>query len=286
MRKVAVDKQTVEEIQNLFNEYPSIKKKDICEKFGISNDVLRRIIEEYSISTHRDDFKTDLSEDDIECLKKMFEESDVTLNDICKALNCSYSIMLKYIYSIYGKSKLDERKSKLYAISKTGSNNPSSLLKRECSTKWKGGHPDDGNGYSLAFNDGWIVDRPYDKYVFEHHLIMLKALHLHKMPHKGVIHHINHQRKDNDIDNLVLLSNGGHARLHSLERTARLSPTFNDQMDLNSYINWLGLSSIPVGFELFHIDGNPNNWQLNNIALLTSGARNHLCSVLNRKQDW
>ncbi len=272
MKKIEIPQEVIDEIRLLFIQYPSIKKKDICAKFKISNDVLRRIIEENDITTNKDDYVTELSTDKLTKLKDLFDNTDKSLESIRKELNCSYSVMLKYIEKIYGHNALVARKSKLYSLSKLGSNNPASVLKRSKSPKWRGGCLDDGNGYTLVFNDGWMDNKHYDNYVFEHQLVMLKALNIHKMPNHGVIHHINHDRKDNNLDNLVLLSSGAHARIHSLERTYKLSKTDNPYISLDNFLVWLGLPTIPERFEIFYIDRDKTNWQLNNLAVLTKQA--------------
>lgn len=280
MRKVNINESTVKEIQALFNNFPNISKKEICKKFGFSYDVLRRVIEEYDIDTNRDDYEINLSPQQLEMLQCLFENDEIQLQDISRKLKCSYSVMLKAIRGMYGSEALEVRKSKLYSVSKSGSNNPQSLLKREFSNKWKGGKPDDGNGYSLVFNDGWIEEKSYDGYVFEHQLVMLKALNLHRMPNKGIIHHINHNRKDNSINNLALMTNGAHSRLHSLERIKKLSKTNNEIISLSKFLNWAGIENLPAEFTLFYIDKDSNNWQFNNLAILTQAACNLLNSML------
>lgn len=280
MRKIDIDATTVKEIQALFNNFPNITKKEICKKFGFSYDILRRVIEEYDIITNRDDYEIQLSPQQIEKLRSLFEANEIPLQEISKKLKCSYSVMLKAIRGIYGSKALEERENQNYTqFLNWGSNNPQYLLKREFSNKWTGGKPDDGNGYSLIFNDGWLEDKSYDGYVFEHQLVMLKALNIHSMPSKGVIHHINHKRKDNNIDNLLLMTNGAHSRLHSLERTRKLSKTSNDKINLSEFLNWASIKELPAEFTLFYIDGDSNNWQFNNLAILTQTA----CNLLNSK---
>lgn len=86
---------------------------------------------------------------------------------------------------------------------------------------WRGGvlraRPD---GYLMVKQDEHPRANNHG-YVFEHVLAMEK--HIGRFLHpREVIHHINRDRKDNRIENLLLLSSGGeHQKLHSAEDNRR-----------------------------------------------------------------
>lgn len=94
----------------------------------------------------------------------------------------------------------EEHRRKI-SIAKTGSNNPT----------WKGGRKITKEGYIYVYRKGH--HRACENYVYEHILV-------YEDHHKCCIlpwihtHHIDRNRQNNNIDNLMLLSPKEHRRIH------------------------------------------------------------------------
>ena len=281
MRRIEVSDTTIAEISKMLADGSS--KKSVCERFGISNDVLYRIQAENNICGKSDESnRFTLSDEKQKILYASFENTDLTLRQISNNINCDYFVMLRYLREKYGQSGLDNRKARLYSISKSGSNNPHKNLLKENSTNWKGGHPDDGSGYTLVFDDdNWMTTHKANEYVYEHQLTFLKALGLHKMPNNFVIHHIDLDKKNNEIDNLAFLTNSAHARLHSILRNHKINnhpEDLDNQLTLDEYLGKIGLTihSYPSEFTSFCVDMNVYNYCLSNVAIVTIKGLNSI----------
>lgn len=94
---------------------------------------------------------------------------------------------------------------------------PETILKRKQwrlnkSPSWKGGRTKTPEGYILLK----MPTHPFAKptgYIYEHRFVMEKRLGRY-LKNEEHIHHVNGVKNDNRIDNLVILSNTEHKRLH------------------------------------------------------------------------
>jgi hypothetical protein len=99
-------------------------------------------------------------------------------------------------------------KSIKYSKSRQGSKNPAYGKKREDNPRWKGAC-DDGYGYLTILWKG--------KRCFVHHVVVMEALGVSKLPKGLEVHHIDGNRKNNDLENLALVTRKGHQKIHFLQ---------------------------------------------------------------------
>jgi len=85
--------------------------------------------------------------------------------------------------------------------------------------RWKGGKRISREGYVLVL----IRKHPYltnDGYMFEHRIIMEKSLKRYLTPEE-VVHHKNGNKRDNRIENLMLMKKNKHGEFHGKSRQAK-----------------------------------------------------------------
>jgi hypothetical protein len=119
-----------------------------------------------------------------------------------KGKQLSEELKLKLSLAHIGNHHTEESKLKI-GLAKKGENN----------FNWKGGRYK-SRGYVLILKP----DHPYSNkqgYVYEHHLVMEKALNRYLLPTE-IVHHINGIKDDNRIENLMLFKNHSEHKKHHL----------------------------------------------------------------------
>lgn len=79
--------------------------------------------------------------------------------------------------------------------------------------KWKG-------GFLINRNRKYIYQGPNKKYIEESRIIMEQKLGR-KLDRKEIVHHINGNVQDNNPDNLLVMSQNEHIKIHHKDMTAR-----------------------------------------------------------------
>ena len=80
--------------------------------------------------------------------------------------------------------------------------------------RWKGGRRINGYGYIEVYAPNHPHASKRDKYMQEHRLVMEEHLGRLLDPTEERVHHINGDRTDNRLGNLVVLSRSDHAKFH------------------------------------------------------------------------
>lgn len=148
---------------------------------------------------------------------KLYETTELTLDEIGSKFGMSRCQVSWIINKEFSLEYRKERKSKCYRNSKLGEKNPMSGKTGDEHHNYKGDVPD-GKGYIMCLKPEWYTGRQGCKHVFKHHIVMCEYLGITKIPAGFHVHHVDGNKKNNEIVNLALLTAQAHMRLHQLER--------------------------------------------------------------------
>lgn len=147
---------------------------------------------------------------------KLYSEGGRTLEEIAGLLGVTRKQVWRATRRIPDE-QLTEIKRDNYSSSKLGENNPMKGKFGEKHPNYRG-ECDDGNGYKITLKPDWYTGRGRSKHIFVHHLVICEALGLAQIPSGFSVHHIDGDRTNNLINNLALLTNSAHSRLHGLDK--------------------------------------------------------------------
>lgn len=217
MRKIVFDEETVQKIRSYVSEGHTLK--ETCNRFTLKEDTLKRVMRENNIEAFykKNTPKKDIPAATVFLICKLFEFTDTSLQDICKEAHIEYWQMQEILNTYYTQQFQDKRKSRMYARSKQGIKNSMSGKFKELHHNYKG-TVGDGNGYLQCLKPDWYTGRKGSKHVFVHTVVMCEHLGLTELPKGWTIHHIDGNKQNNDINNLALITNSGHTKLHSIQR--------------------------------------------------------------------
>ena len=167
---------------------------------------------------------------DKDLLIDLYVNKEMAMNKIASYLEVSVGKVFNYIkrYGIEPRKTLTEAQRN--AISNSNKGRPCARkgthLSAETKLKLSEAHKLKGAGHKKARADGYIYlyypshpKSTKDGYIPEHHYVMEQSIG--RYINKGeVVHHKNHIRDDNRIENLELMTFKEHASLHMKERWA------------------------------------------------------------------
>ncbi len=148
-----------------------------------------------------------------ETLRKLYEEGQLSIRDIAKKLGCSIT-PVKYWMKKHGIKSRTLSESGVIRCEKKPQSNPGrkGMPKSHKSGKdnhqWKGGRSLTNNGYMRVRINGELV--------LEHRYVWEK--HNGQIPKGYQIHHIDEDKLNNKIENLQLMKNSEHQKLHKQPR--------------------------------------------------------------------
>lgn len=146
-------------------------------------------------------------------IKDALENTELTVVQIAESLNVGWKVVWNRLHGWYSKEFIMQRKQKNYARSKLGILNPMFGKTFEQHHQFKE-TKEDGRGYLLVLKPDWYTGRKNSRHVFAHSVVLCLALGITEVPPGFVVHHIDSNTRNNDIDNLCLVSISGHGKLH------------------------------------------------------------------------
>lgn len=152
----------------------------------------------------------------VEMVLALYRSRDIpTAAQIAKKLKTQPQYVLRVLKT---HMPLKERKALAalrYSRSKSGPKSPMYGRTGARHHNWKG-DCEDGKGYlTRVWKDGARH--------FVHSIVMMEFLGVTSLPPLAVIHHIDGNKKNNDISNLALTTGAGHAAIHSMQEKDSLS---------------------------------------------------------------
>ena len=147
----------------------------------------------------------------------------VEIRRMFKIPQCQFNAFKVLLISEYGLDYYNNRYKKQLSIRKLGNLNPMKGKTKEKHPNYKG-IVEDGKGYLMILKPKWYTGRKGSKHVFYHHVVMCEYLGITEIPEGFVVHHIDQDPKNNDINNLQLMTIQAHTKLHQQLRKCRDYP--------------------------------------------------------------
>jgi len=216
MRKIHFNEETIQQIRDYFAEGHTVEQ--VCNRFTLKYDTLKRVMFENNIQPfYKEKIASQrvITDDDVNLICNLYRYTNTRIQDIVKETKLPNYAVQKVLNDHFSEKFRNDRKSRLYRSSKLGDKNP---MKDRTGYS----HPnykdviDDGAGYLMEHRPEWWTSRNRSAYVYQHHIVIAKAIGLTEIPKGFVVHHIDGNPKNNDISNLALLNMGAHAKWHSM----------------------------------------------------------------------
>ena len=145
---------------------------------------------------------------------RLFRETSMYYKEIAEATGFSKKVVLTTIHKAFSKDEIAERTRKSWSRAKTEGNNAQRGCQGVDCAHWKGEEVEDGKGYVMVIKPTWYTGRKGSKYVFKHQVVLCEALGLAEMPKGFVVHHVDGDKRNNNLNNLALMTAGAHTKLH------------------------------------------------------------------------
>lgn len=199
LKKAYIDEhRTVREMCDYVGIKSTITMAKILNARGISTNANQRLVEKTLNGMTEGEFKAFLEEQ---------YAKGLSMGKIAEMVGITPSGVRKYFV------KFGIKRRPKYAVFQSHDTNPG----------WHGGRNIRSNGYVEIYAPAH-PNANVRKYVYEHQLVMEQHIGRPLRPGE-VVHHIDGDKTNNDIKNLMLLSNEDHAKLHMYLRKIKKEVT-------------------------------------------------------------
>lgn len=147
--------------------------------------------------------------DKIELILEMFDKTCMTYLEISEKVGLSKTSVHRYVNKNRSKEQIKERWYKNKSKAVTGSSHPN----------YKTGRSVQGR-YVTVVKPEWYTGRKNCTRVYEHHVVYCEHNNMTEIPKGMCIHHIDHNKLNNSISNLELMTLGEHTKIHNINRGA------------------------------------------------------------------
>ena len=139
-------------------------------------------------------------------LDEYLSEARPTVYQVAETLNCTYHNVVRVLKEQLTPEKRRAEKALRLSRGKVGALNPMKGKSGSLHPRYIGAC-EDQKGYLTVLNSK-------GKRVFQHRDVMAQALGLEELPRHLEVHHIDEDTRNNDLDNLALVTSKAHKALH------------------------------------------------------------------------
>jgi hypothetical protein len=150
-----------------------------------------------------------------------------TIQQISEKIGITYHTVMAILRRDVPPTRMTLEKQLRYSRSKMGEQNPMRGKTRESHHNWKGVCSD---------CKGYLTSLVGEVRYFVHRIVVAEALGIEpkRLPESLVVHHIDENPLNNELDNLVLCTNAGHHKLHQRRVGLLQSPLWEQWKSMTS----------------------------------------------------